>query len=176
MRENSDERYIIDLCDKVLGKKARRQHRFTFLVGDPDKRGRCHKLPVDAYYEEIGLVVEFMERQHSEDTPFFDKRMTLSGVPRGKQRRLYDERRAAVLPKHRITLVGLSLADFSNRSGRRLLRQRERDEEIVREKLAPVLSNGCLVTTTLSSPGSTWIDPAIQRSPINSTDSTQRLD
>jgi len=29
-RENSDEHYIIDLCDEVLGEKASRQYCFDF--------------------------------------------------------------------------------------------------------------------------------------------------
>ena len=41
-----DESYVIDLCDLVLGLRAKRQHRFDFLRGDS---GRSH--PVDAYYE-----------------------------------------------------------------------------------------------------------------------------
>ena len=44
-RQSSDEHYVIDLCDEVLGLKASRQHRFDFLKGDTGVR-----LPVDAYY------------------------------------------------------------------------------------------------------------------------------
>jgi hypothetical protein len=40
-----DEAYIIDLCDRVLGRKAVRQHPFDFLRGDPGR-----PLRVDAYY------------------------------------------------------------------------------------------------------------------------------
>lgn len=42
-REQSDESYVIDLCDEVLGIKASRQHKFDFLTGDTG-----HRLPVDA--------------------------------------------------------------------------------------------------------------------------------
>ena len=55
-RGSSDEFYIIDLCDKILHQKASRQHKFDFLVGDTG-----HRLPVDAYYEELKLVVEYQE-------------------------------------------------------------------------------------------------------------------
>jgi hypothetical protein len=142
-RDNSDEHYIIDLCDHVLGQTAQRNHRFAFLFGDPNDNGRCAALPVDAYYEHLNLVIEYMESQHSRETPFFDKpdKMTASGVHRGVQRRLYDERRAAILPKHGITLLKLNLSDFPNRAGKKLRRQREQDEMTVREKLAPFLSN-----------------------------------
>ena len=37
-RENSDEHYIINLCDDVLGEKASRQHSFDFLRGDACKK------------------------------------------------------------------------------------------------------------------------------------------
>lgn len=37
VRASSDEFWIIDICDGVLGKKASRQHRFPFLqaIRDP---------------------------------------------------------------------------------------------------------------------------------------------
>jgi hypothetical protein len=91
-----DETYIIDLCDKVLNLAAKRQHTFDFLRGDPSRRGaKGRKLPTDAFYPEIGLVIEYRERQHSESIPFFDKpeRLTCSGCARGEQRARYDQRR-----------------------------------------------------------------------------------
>lgn len=94
-RSASDEHYVLDLCDEVLGEVALRQHRFPWLSGDPSsKTGRVVLLPVDGYWPGLRLVVEFYERQHSEAVPFFDKpdRITVSGVPRGQQRALYDER------------------------------------------------------------------------------------
>ncbi len=76
-RKDSDEFYVIDLCDEVLGLKASRQHTFDFLRGDgtPGRR-----LLVDAYYPELNLVVEYRERQHSESVAFFDKKNAVSGV------------------------------------------------------------------------------------------------
>lgn len=61
-RSAGDESYVIDLCDEVLKLKALRQHRFDFLTGDSGA-----KLPVDAYYPSLNLVVEFKERQHTEE-------------------------------------------------------------------------------------------------------------
>lgn len=75
MPRPKDETYIIDLCDEVLGLKASRGHRFEFLRGDPGKNGRRACLPVDAYYAELNLVVEYHERQHSEPVSFFDRRI-----------------------------------------------------------------------------------------------------
>jgi hypothetical protein len=93
------------------------------------------RLPVDAYYADLNLVIEYMERQHSEAVPFFDRRITGTGMPRSEQRRLYDERRMTVLPKHGIHLVVLHAADLARRR-QRLLRHRQDDENIIRQKLA----------------------------------------
>lgn len=125
-----DEIYVIDLCDEILGLKAKRQHRFPFLLGDSGTR-----LPVDAYYEEINLVVEYCERQHSESVPFFDRRLTVSGVGRGEQRRIYDERRRELLPKHGIRLVNIAYYDFEYDSRKRIVRDHQQDIQIVRRKL-----------------------------------------
>ncbi|MCZ2156834.1 MAG: hypothetical protein LC114_23550, partial [Bryobacterales bacterium] len=99
-RRGSDEAYVIDLCDEILGQSALRQYRFPFLLGDGGKA-----LPVDAYYPRLNLVVEYRERQHTESVKFFDRRMTVSGVHRSEQRQLYDQRRRDILPKHGITLI-----------------------------------------------------------------------
>ena len=64
MNQKSDELYVIDLCDSVLNRKARRQQRFDFLRCDPGRSGVCVQLPVDAYYDDLSLVVEYWERQH----------------------------------------------------------------------------------------------------------------
>ena len=131
-RGQSDESYVIDLCDDVLGIKASRQHKFDFLTGDAG-----HKLPVDAYYETLGLVVEFHERQHTESVSFFDRRLTVSGVSRGEQRRIYDQRREEVLPKHGIRLVVISYRDFG--TTKKLTRNKSNDILVVRRLLCEYL-------------------------------------
>lgn len=75
-RRNSDEAWIIGLCDEVLGEHAIRQHRFPFLTGDPGSTGRRSPLPVDAFYPTRKLVIEFHEIQHSQPVAHFDKRQT----------------------------------------------------------------------------------------------------
>lgn len=129
-RSHSDENYIIDLCDEVLNQKAIRQNRFDFLVGDSGS-----KLPVDAYYPELNLVVEFKERQHTEEVTFFDKRQTVSGVGRGEQRRRYDQRRRDVLPQHGIKLIELDYSFFEHTRGKKLTRNKEADLAILIKKL-----------------------------------------
>lgn len=132
-RVNSDEYYVVGLCDEVLERKASRQHRFPFLVGDAREGRQPVKLPVDAYYEDLNLVVEYCESQHSESTPFFDDKPTVSGVSRGEQRRIYDERRQKVLPDHGIKVITIHYSDFGKT--KRIKRNHEHDIEIVREKL-----------------------------------------
>ncbi|UYQ92171.1 hypothetical protein MKQ68_18960 [Chitinophaga horti] len=130
-----DEHYVLHLCDQVLGFAACRQYnKFEFLKGDPDKKGRCRKLPVDGYYPQLGLVIEYRERQHFEPVAFFDKpgRLTNSGVNRAEQRKIYDERRRLSLPANGIRLLEISYKDFSYNGAKRIVRNLEKDMERVR--------------------------------------------
>ena len=139
-RPESDEAHGISLCDDVLGRTALRQHRFAFLRGDPAADGRSGRmLPVDAWYPDLELVVEYRERQHSEAVSFFDRHPTLSGVGRGEQRRLYDQRRRETLPLHGINLVEFDFFEFRCTSNRRLVRC-DADRQVVLDKLARFLA------------------------------------
>ncbi|MDI4655539.1 hypothetical protein [Xanthobacter autotrophicus] len=140
-RRDSDEAYVIGLCDRILGLKAQRQWRFPFLLGDPGRSGRCVRLPVDAFYPELGLVVEYHERQHDEPVPFFDRRITAAGISRGEQRRIYDERRRTVLPEQGLRLAVICCSDLAHNGARRLLRDAERDQRAIR---APLEAAGVL--------------------------------
>ena len=124
-RASSDESWVIDQCDALLGRIARRQYRFPFLTGDPGKSGQRTLLPVDAYYEELRLVVEFHERQHVEEVRFFDRRLTISGVSRGEQRRIYDARRRQLLPENGIKLIEIPISAFAATSNKKLRRTTE---------------------------------------------------
>ena len=136
---NRDEDYVINLCDLVLKSKAKRNYRFDFLRGDPGKNGRCVRLPVDAYYGELKLVIEYRERQHTEAVPIMDKRRTCRGCSRGEQRRLYDQRRRDVLPKHDIRLVELGYELFEHDNMKRLRRNALADEAVIQALLADFL-------------------------------------
>src|SRR5262245_47685240 len=82
-----DEDYIIALCDKVLGQKAERHKRFPYLIGHKSlKSGRRSRLPVDAFYPKLKLVIEYHERQHIEPVPWWDNKKMCCGCTRGKQR------------------------------------------------------------------------------------------
>ncbi len=131
-RKDSDEFYVIDLCDEILDLNASRQHTFDFLRGDGTP-GR--KLPVDAYYPELSLVIEYRERQHTESIAFFNKKATISGVNRDEQRHIYDQRRRDILPKHDIRLIEISYADLKHDGRNRLFRDRQNDLAIIRKIL-----------------------------------------
>jgi len=137
-----DEHYVLDLCDKVLNLISYRQYRFDFLLGDPNSKGIAVKLPVDSFYKELNLVVEYRERQHTETVNFFDKpnKLTVSGVHRGEQRKIYDERRREVLPKYNIHLIEISFSDFSYDNHKRIIRNPNRDIEIIKLKLKQFIS------------------------------------
>jgi len=124
-----DEHYVLDLCDKVLGLISFRQYRFDFLLGDPNLKGIAVKLPVDSFYKDLNLVVEYRERQHTESLTFFDKpnKLTVSGVHRGEQRKIYDERRREILPKNNIHLVEISFSDFDYDKQKRIIRNPNKD-------------------------------------------------
>uniref|UniRef100_UPI00404B406A hypothetical protein n=1 Tax=Flavobacterium sp. TaxID=239 RepID=UPI00404B406A len=130
-RKDSDEHYVLDLCDKILGLKGLRQHRFDFLLGDSGT-----KLPVDCYYPELNLVIEYKEQQHTKPNKHFDKpdKMTVSGVHRGEQRKIYDQRRLDVLPKHGIKVLEIFYSDFMFDSKDRILRS-DGDLERVKGKI-----------------------------------------
>ncbi|MCU1524614.1 MAG: hypothetical protein JWO18_1508 [Microbacteriaceae bacterium] len=111
-----NEKYVIGLCDEVLGVESAKHHTFLWLLGDVSPTtGRQRALPVDAYWQSLKLVVEFYEKQHSEAVGLFDRRQTLSGVNRGLQRKLYDDRRVELIPQHRLALVFIPMSDFTVR-------------------------------------------------------------
>lgn len=136
-RAESDEHYVLDLCDEVLGTPGDRQARFDWLLGDASPTtGRAARLPVDGYWPRLRLVVEFQEKQHTEAVPLFDRRATVSGVTRGEQRRLYDQRKAELVPANGLRLVVIHKSAFVTRQDR-IVRRHDHDIAIVREHLHP---------------------------------------
>jgi very-short-patch-repair endonuclease len=133
-RDESDEAYVIDLCDAILGETALRQHHFDWLLGDPGMKGTRRKLPVDAYYPEHKLIVEYHECQHDEPVAHFDKPhvLTVSGVHRGEQRRIYDERRTTEIPAHGLRLLVVRPHHLVCGSRGRLLRDHSADTKKLR--------------------------------------------
>jgi hypothetical protein len=140
-REDSDEAYVLDLCDEVLGEPGLRQHTFDWLLGDPGHSGRRARLPVDSYWPRQHLVVEYRERQHDQPTAFFDKpdQLTVSGIHRGEQRALYDTRRHTMIPAQGLRLVIIRPGELdADARGRLRRRDREKDLDAVRGALGPL--------------------------------------
>ncbi len=134
----NDQDYVIDLCDKVLGQKAKRQKKFDFLLGDVHKDGKTKtKLPVDAYYEELQLAIEFHEQKSSNPDPNIKRRekITVSGVPRSEQRLRYESRIAKTLPVNGIQLICIESSTFSCDAQNNIIRNEENDIEIVKNEL-----------------------------------------
>ena len=86
------------------------------------------------------LVVEFQEKQHTEAVPLFDRRATVSGVPRGEQRKLYDQRKTQVIPQHGIRLIVIHKSEFKTKNDK-IVREHDRDIAIVRSRLEGVLTD-----------------------------------
>ncbi len=138
VKKNRDEDYVIDLCDEILNLTASRQHKFDFLLGDLHKNGISRtKLPVDAYYNSLKLVIEYMEKQHNESVKHFDKPdiMTVSGVNRGEQRKIYDKRRIEEIPKHGLDLIIISYSDFNFNNQKKIIRNKISDLNKVKSML-----------------------------------------
>ncbi|TDU30564.1 hypothetical protein [Arthrobacter sp. JUb115] len=134
--EKRDEHYVLALCSDTLGLPCIGQQSFDWLRGDPSlKNGKRKTLPIDGYFEELGLVVEYHERQHSEAVPFFDSKVTSTAMLRGPQRSLYDARKAALIPQHGMALLVIDYRDFANKEGK-IVHDPARDRQIVAALLA----------------------------------------
>lgn len=143
-RGNSDEAYVLDLCDEVIGMAASRQHRFDWLLGDPGRSGQRRRLPVDGYWVSHQLVVEYRELQHDGPNAFFDKpdRLTVSGVHRGQQRAIYDARRDELIPAHGLRLMVIKPSHLDATSRGRLRRNADHDIAAIARILRPVTDGG----------------------------------
>jgi hypothetical protein len=100
--------YVIGLLDEILDGGVEREKRYPWALGDrSDKTGRQARLPFDAVWEARRLVVEVDEDQHRRPVTFWDKpdRLTMSGVDRQEQRRIYDQRKRAAARSRGYTVV-----------------------------------------------------------------------
>ena len=131
-RVESDEYYVLDICDEVLQENGIRQYTFPFLYGDTGKL-----LNVDIFYPKRNIVIEYREVQHYKETPFFDKpeKITVSGVPRNIQRKIYDRRREEILPQHGVEVVIIPYYELDSSKGGKLNRNRENDIHVIKKLL-----------------------------------------
>ena len=104
------QRYITGLLEQLLG-PAEHEKRFDWARGDSRTGGRGVPLPFDAVWENRHLIVEIDEQQHRSPAAYFDKPdvMTVSGVHRGEQRRLYDERKTRLAEEQGYLVIRVSV-------------------------------------------------------------------
>jgi len=137
-KENSDEYYVLNLCDELLNEKSSRQYTFPFLLGDfhKDKISRT-KLPLDAYYHKLNLVLEYRVKQAEEEVEETDKQTgkTVSGVSRSEQRKIYNQRRKDVLLRKNINFIEVNYYAFEYDSELKIVRNKEEDIVILKEIL-----------------------------------------
>lgn len=113
--EQSDEFYLVNLCDEILNKKAVRKHTFDNLLGNMHKRGKGRtKLPLAAYYEDLKLVIEFAGKKTETDK-------------RQEQLRIYALRKKEVLERKKINLVVINYTDFESNEDQDLKRDTDQD-------------------------------------------------
>lgn len=136
-RENSDEFYILNLCDELLKEKASRKHTFSFLLGDMHKRGKTRtKLPLAAFYEDANLVIEFLEKENTTEA-YLNKQqvITSSGITRGEQIIRYNKRRRDVLEKKKINLIEIDYSLFECDTKNNLSRIKDKDVSLIKNIL-----------------------------------------
>ncbi|WP_299218183.1 hypothetical protein [uncultured Aquimarina sp.] len=128
--QNSDEYYLVNLCDELLQQKASRKHTFDTLVGNLHKRGKGRtKLPLDAYYEDLKLVLEFFRK--NEDTDELDEKEKA----RKAQIKYYNQlKRKAILTK-KLRLIEINYALFECNDANKLFRNTEKDRLVLKDIL-----------------------------------------
>jgi hypothetical protein len=132
MRSNSDEKYVLNLLKECLNENYEWQKRFDTLRGDAGKNGRRMKLPVDAYFPISNIIVEYKEKQHFQVVNIMDKRMTISGVNRGEQRKIYDIRKEKWANDNNIQFLVVPYYSLKHDTNGRLLRHRNEDIVVIR--------------------------------------------
>lgn len=148
-RFDSDEKYVLDLVADVIGENYEWQKRFDTLLGDPGKSGRRIKLPIDAYFPTTNLIVEYREKQHFQPVKIMDKRMTISGVSRGEQRKIYDSRKEQWAVDNKIKFLVVSYSDLIYKSNGGLLRNKDEDRNIIKKLVLSTLIRTTFFRTEL---------------------------
>ena len=138
-RANSDEYYLIGICNELLNEKAQHQHTFRFLLGDFHRDGVTKTpLPVDAFYENLSMVIEFYEKEDA--TSLEEERNTISGMKRSEQRKRYAQRKIKVLEEKKIHLMEIGYDEFECDEANKLIRNKEADIKLLKEILKGYLN------------------------------------
>lgn len=134
--ENSDEFYLVNLCDELLQQDASRKHTFNTLVGNQHKRGKGRtKLPLAAYYEDLKLVIEFL--RNNEDFDALDKKAQQRMIQIKRYNQL---KKKAVLQKN-LHLVEIKYEAFECNEQNKLIRNIAHDKLVLKGYLKDFLVN-----------------------------------
>ena len=133
-RKNSDEYYLVGLCNELLNEKAVHQHKFNFLLGDFHRDGKTRTaLPIDAFYTDLNMAIEFYEKE--DETSEDATTLTISKVNRSEQRKKYAQRKRDVLKEKEIDLIEMDYDEFECDEEQKLVRNKEADVKILKEIL-----------------------------------------
>lgn len=125
--QNSDEYYLVNLCDELLKQKASRKHTFGTLVGNLHKRGKGRtKLPLDAYYEDLKLVLEFFEKNVATDE------LDEKEQARKAQIKYYDQLKKKAILNKKLRLIEINYALFECNDANKLIRNTENDRLVLK--------------------------------------------
>ncbi len=134
--QNSDEFYLVNLCDELLEQKASRKHTFDTLVGNLHKRGKGRtKLPLDAYYGDLKLVIEFSR----EDEVF--EELDSKQQARMIQIQRYNQLKKKAILNKELRLMEIKYASFECDETNKLIRNAENDKLVLRDMLKDFLKN-----------------------------------
>lgn len=137
-KENSDEYYLVGLCNELLNEKALHQHTFKYLLGDFHRDGETRtRLPLDAFYVKLNLVLELYEK--GDETSADSQVITVSNVKRSEQRKKYAQRKRDFLKEKGIDLVEMDYDEFECNEEHRLVRNKEADVKLLKEILKDIL-------------------------------------
>tara|TARA_R110002051_G_scaffold88673_2_gene156193 strand:+ start:1651 stop:2394 length:744 start_codon:yes stop_codon:yes gene_type:complete len=128
--QNSDEYYLVNLCDELLEQKASRKHTFDTLVGNLHKKGKGRtKLPLDAYYKDLKLVIEFFEEQEE------GKELDEAEQARMAQIQYYDKLKKKSILKKELRYLVIKYASFDCDEAGKLVRDTDKDKRILKGML-----------------------------------------
>lgn len=134
--QNSDEFYLVNLCDELLHHKASRKHTFDTLVGNLHKRGKGRtKLPLNAYYEDLKLVIEFHRKSEAID------KLSTKEQERIAQIKYYNQLKKKAILKKNLQLIEINYASFECNKANKLIRNTEADKHILKNMLKDFLKN-----------------------------------
>ncbi len=121
--KNSDEFYLVNLCNQVLNKKASRKHTFDNLLGNMHKKGKGRtKLPLAAYYEDLKLAIDFKGKK-------------VDSEAREEQLRIYGLRKKEVLDRKKIKYLIINFTDFECDDNQKLIRNEAQDLSVLKQVL-----------------------------------------